>query len=347
MKHESPREVAVYVSTYVTLAAGILLLPAFILFTGNWTAWLLYPISLVAIFFTSLLTFNYSIERFIHRKIRLIYKSIHRLKTRKEDEKQLDFSTDVLSNVNREVLSWAKDNQQQINSLKEQEEFRKEFIGNLSHELKTPIFTIQGYILTLLEGGLEDPQINREYLERADRNLDRLISLINELDEITRLESGQTRLNKTRFDIVELAEEVIDEVEYKAHVANISLKVRDPKKLINVEADKQKINQVLTNLLVNSIKYGKDRGTTRIKFYDLDENIMVEVEDDGVGITQEHLPRLFERFYRVDKSRARHQGGSGLGLAICKHILDAHEQSINVRSEEGVGSTFTFTLKKA
>ena len=347
MKHESPREVALYATIYVTLAAGVLMLPAFVFFTGNAWVWALYPITLLAIFFISLYTLNYAIERFIYRKIRLIYKSIHRLKTRKNGSDPLDFSEDVLSEVNKEVIDWAKDNEKEIDMLKAQEEYRKEFIGNLSHELKTPIFTIQGYILTLLEGGLDDPQINQSYLERADKNLDRLISLINELDEITRLESGQTRLNKSVFDAVELVREVMEESEYKAKKAGVLLTVKDPKKKFRVSADRGKINQVLTNLIMNSVKYGKEGGNTRVKFYDMEENVMIEVEDDGIGITEEHLPRLFERFYRVDKSRARHQGGSGLGLAIVKHILDAHGHTINVRSKEGQGSTFTFTLDKA
>lgn len=347
MKYESPRDVALYVSIYVALITGVLLVPAFFFFTGNWTTWLLLPLIVGAVFVVALFALNYAIERFIHRKIKLIYKTIHRLKIQKQDEEPIDFSQDVLSMVNREVMDWAKGNQQQIANLKKQEEFRKEFIGNLSHELKTPIFTIQGYVLTLLEGGLEDPQINRDYLERADRNLDRLISFISELDEITKLESGQTRLDITKFDITKLVDDVIQEIEYKAQKAKVELVIKDPKKPIFVEADRSKIAQVITNLVVNSIKYGKEGGYTRIKFYDIDENILVEIEDNGVGIAEEHLPRLFERFYRVEKSRARHQGGSGLGLAIVKHIMDAHGQTINVRSKEGEGSTFSFTLRKS
>ena len=347
MKYDSPRDVALYVSIYVALISGILITPAFVFFTGNWKVWLLLPLIVAAVFVTALFTMNYAIERFIHRKIKLIYKTIHRLKIQKKDDEPIDFSQDVLSKVNREVMDWARVNQQQIATLQKQEEFRKEFIGNLSHELKTPVFTIQGYVLTLLEGGLEDPQINRDYLERADRNLDRLISFISELDEITKLESGQTRLDISKFDITKLVDDVIQEIEYKAQKAKVELVIKDPKKAIQVEGDRGKIAQVITNLIVNSIKYGKEGGFTRIKFYDIDENILVEIEDNGVGIAEEHLPRLFERFYRVDKSRARHQGGSGLGLAIVKHIMDAHGQTINVRSKEGEGSTFSFTLKKA
>lgn len=288
-----------------------------------------------------------SIERFIHKKITLIYKTIHRLKTQKKSTASIDFSTNILKNVNKEVVEWARDNQLEIDSLKKQAEYRKEFIGNLAHELKTPAFSIQGYILTLLEGGLEDPSINRNYLLRADKNLDRLINLISEMDRITKLESGETPIIVEKFDLYELTKEVVEEVEYKAQKSDIELEIVDPKKIINVSADKTKIAQVITNLVVNSIKYGKAGGESRIKFYDMDENILVEIEDNGVGIAEEHLPRLFERFYRVDKSRNRNQGGSGLGLAIVKHIIDAHKQTINVRSTEGEGSTFSFTLSKA
>jgi len=346
MKYDTPREVAFYVAFYVAAVSAILLIPLLLLFTDGWQPWIFYLITILAIFGVGILTLNYGMERFIHRKIKLIYKTIHRLKTQRNTPKPIDFNTDVLSEVNKEVVEWAKDNREEIAQLRKQEEFRKEFIGNLSHELKTPVFTLQGYLLTLLEGGLEDPDINRNYLDRADKNLDRLINLINELDEITKLESGETLLEYERFDLVKLTEEVLDEVEYKARKSGIRLSIKDPKKSVSVEADRSKVAQVITNLIINSIKYGKSEGETRVKFYDMDENVLVEVEDNGVGIAEEHLPRLFERFYRVDKSRARNQGGSGLGLAIVKHIIDAHNQSLSVRSQEGEGSTFSFTLKR-
>lgn len=342
---ETPKDVARYVTSISLLVVAVLLLPLVILFAQNRLAWLFYVLAVSGVGVSVFLTVNLSIERFIHRKIRLIYKTIHRLKTQKNAD-PMNFNEDILSSVNQEVLDWAQTNQQEITTLRKQEQFRKEFVGNLSHELKTPIFSIQGYLLTLLEGGLEDPSINREYLQRADKNLDRLISLINELDQITRLESGENRLTISKFDVHKLALEVVENLEYQSQQANVKLKVRDPKKQIIVEADRSKITQVFTNLIENSIKYGKENGTTQIRFYDMDENVLVEIEDDAMGIAPEHIPRLFERFYRIDKSRNRNQGGSGLGLAIVKHILDAHKQTINVRSVEGEGSTFAFTLKK-
>ena len=347
MQINTPREIARNIALYTTLITGAIVLPVIIFFTEGIYPWLIYIAAVVGVYSTSYFMINFAIERFIHKKIKLIYKTIHRLKTQKKSASSINYNSDVLSDVNKEVLEWARDNRQEIDQLKQQAEYRKEFIGNLAHELKTPAFSIQGYLLTLLEGGLEDPSINRNYLQRADKNLDRLINLINEMDEITKLESGETPIEPEKFDLVELAKEVVEEVEYKAQKSNIELNLIAPKKNIMVDADKDKIAQVLTNLIVNSIKYGKEGGKTSIKFYDLDENILIELEDNGVGIAEEHLPRLFERFYRVDKSRSRHQGGSGLGLSIVKHIMDAHKQTINVRSTEGEGSTFSFTLTKA
>lgn len=347
MQINTPRDIARNIALYITLITGAILLPVIIFFSNGIQPWFILAVALLAVYAACYFLINFAIERFIHKKIKLIYKTIHRLKTQKKSASSIDYNVDVLSDVNKEVLEWARDNRQEIDQLKQQAEYRKEFIGNLAHELKTPAFSIQGYLLTLLEGGLEDPSINRNYLQRADKNLDRLINLINEMDEITKLESGETPIEPVKFDLVELTKEVIEETEYKAQKSEITLELIAPKKNISVYADKDKIAQVLTNLVVNSIKYGKEGGKTSIKFYDMDENILVELEDNGVGIAEEHLPRLFERFYRVDKSRSRHQGGSGLGLSIVKHIMDAHKQTINVRSTEGEGSTFSFTLAKA
>ncbi|MBA3898980.1 MAG: sensor histidine kinase, partial [Bacteroidetes bacterium] len=202
--------------------------------------------------------------------------------------------------------------------------------------------------LTLLEGGLEDEKINREYLLRADRSVDRMISIVEDLDTVTKLESGQLIMERSKFDVIELVKEVVELQELNAQKKDISIRL----KLINdkpifVFADKDRIRQVLANLIVNSVKYGKKGGFTEFSFYDMEENILVEISDNGLGIEQEHLPRLFERFYRVDKSRSRESGGSGLGLAIVKHITEAHNQTINVRSTPGVGSTFSFTLSKS
>ena len=230
-----------------------------------------------------------------------------------------------------------------------QEEFRREFLGNLSHELKTPIFSIQGYILTLLEGGLEDENINRAFLERASKGVDRVTGIIEDLDLITRIESERLKLNLAPVNILSLAREIVESLEIKAQKRNVKLSL-DWKRIgsqeINVLCDRDKIGQVLSNIINNSINYGVENGHTEVRFFDLEDNILIEVSDDGVGIREEHLPRLFERFYRVDKSRARNEGGTGLGLAIVKHLVEAHGQTIDVRSTEGQGSTFSFTLKK-
>ncbi|MCF8278649.1 MAG: sensor histidine kinase [Flavobacteriales bacterium] len=299
----------------------------------------------------SFLMIRYVVNQFIYEKIKLIYKTIHNLKTPKSQLKgMLKDDGDALETVNKDVVLWAENKQQEIQSLLEQEEYRRDFLGNVSHELKTPIFNIQGYIHTLLDGGLEDEEINRKFLIRADKSVERLISVVEDLDVISRLESGRLELNIQRVNIVELAKEVMEMEEMKADKRDISIRFNDRyDKPIYVMADGDQIRQVYINLLDNSIKYGSKDGSIKLRFYDMDQNILCEVADDGPGIDPKHLPRLFERFYRVDKARDRHAGGTGLGLSIVKHIMDAHKQTINVRSltGENSGTTFSFTLKKA
>lgn len=256
-------------------------------------------------------------------------------------------SEDVFGRIRREVIDWDNRNRKEIERLTDQEEFRRDFLGNVSHELKTPIFSIQGYILTLLEGGLEDKEINRNFLLKAEKSINRMIEMVDDLDEIARLESNRMQLNIKRFDFLSLTKEVIESLEYKAKKKKISLRMIADQKNLFVKGDPAKITQVLTNLIVNSINYGKEPGQTKIKFFDLGENVLIEISDNGRGIEEEHLPRLFERFYRIDKGRSRAEGGSGLGLAIVKHIMEAHQQTINVRSKIGEGSVFSFTLAKA
>jgi len=256
-------------------------------------------------------------------------------------------STDVLGDVNSEVADWADEKIREVKELRSVENYRKEFIGNLAHELKTPVFNIQGFIDTLLDTDLTDVALNRKFLERAGASCDRLADLIKDLDQITNFESGNIPLELARFDVVALAKETIDMLEPEARKKDITLRIRNAnEKPIIVEADRKRIQQVFVNLLMNSVSYGKIGGETRVRFYDMGDNLLIEIADDGIGIAMEHLPRIFERFYRVDKSRSRNEGGSGLGLAICKHIIDSHNQSISVRSTEEVGSTFGFTLKK-
>lgn len=235
----------------------------------------------------------------------------------------------------------------EVEQLKKLESYRKEFLGNVSHELKTPIFNIQGYILTLLEGGLDDPKVNQDYLRRAERSVDRMISIVEDLQAISQLETGEMELEYEQFDIIPLIRDVLDAQELKARGKRITLSFREPEtKSVLVVADKFRIRQVIVNLVVNSVKYGKENGETRLRVYDAGNTVHVEVSDNGIGIAKEHLPRLFERFYRVDKSRSREMGGTGLGLSIVKHIIEAHGQTIQVMSTEGAGSVFTFTLKK-
>jgi two-component system phosphate regulon sensor histidine kinase PhoR len=301
------------------------------------------------VFLLSFFIYKYIVEKFIYNRIKLIYKTIHTLKIpRGENTIELDLNKDIISDVNREVITWAHDKKMEIEELKKLEIYRREFIGNVSHELKTPLFNIQGYILTLLDGALKDPVINREYLLRTEKNIERMISIVEDLEAISRLETGELTLTVSHVNIVEMTKEVMELLETKAKRKGIHLFFREEySKPMYVHADKERIQQVLINLIDNSIKYGKENGRTKVSFYDMDENLLIEISDDGIGIEKKDITRVFERFYRVDKSRSREQGGSGLGLAIVKHIIEAHGQTINVRSQPGVGTTFSFTLKKA
>ena len=254
-----------------------------------------------------------------------------------------------VENIGEELTAWADTNDKEIARLKETEHFRKQYLGNVAHELKTPIFNIQGYISTLLDGGLEDELINRKFLERAEKSIDRLINIVNDLDTISKLESDMNRLDLEKFDIVALAKEIAEQAEMEADKKSIKISVKGAENLPSpfwVLADKHFVGQVFVNLIINSIRYGKEGGATRVRFRDMLDRILVEIEDNGQGIGKEDLPRVFERFYRTDKGRSREQGGTGLGLAIVKHIVEAHGERITVRSEPGVGSTFSFTLKK-
>jgi two-component system phosphate regulon sensor histidine kinase PhoR len=237
----------------------------------------------------------------------------------------------------------------EINILKDQENYRREFLGNISHELKTPLFTIQGYILTLVDGGaLKDKKVREKYLRRAAKGVDRIISIVKDLDLITQFESGIKTVDRSEFNIFDLVDNVFDLLEFESEKNNISLKLENKNNsLIYVNADQERILQVLTNLIVNSIKYGSDNGYTKVIVEDFNkEKVIVRIIDNGEGIEEEHIPRLFERFYRIDKNRSRKKGGSGLGLSIVKHIIEAHNEQIFVKSEIGEGTEFSFTLSK-
>ena len=304
----------------------------------------LYRIILLAALFTFMIFFL-SFRFIIYKKIKSISEKI---KSQRTTNNKQQTRNNVLNELDKEVTEWINERKEEIEKLQKLETYRKEFLGNVSHELKTPIFNIQGHILTLLDGGLEDPAINRDYLVRAEKNVDRMISIIEDLEAISQLETGELQLEFERFDILPVIKEIFESQEMKGKKRKINLTLMNTfEKPIFVFADKFRIKQVFTNLIVNSIKYGKEEGETRVKISDTGENIIVEISDNGIGISKEHLPRLFERFYRVDKSRSREQGGTGLGLAIVKHLIEAHNQTINVMSTEGVGSVFSFTLKKA
>lgn len=348
MAETSPKKVALNSAALIT---GLLALTYFLLvyFLDREFEWI-WLIMFVALGFiiSYFIIFNF-IERFLYSKVKIIFKTIHSMKTQGGDVKpRIRMSEDVLSEVNERVADWAEEKIKEIKDLQATENFRREFIGNLAHELKTPVFNIQGYIDTLLESELDDAELTRKFLTKAARNSDRLADLIQDLDQITRIESEGMMIDMKKFDIVELSKQMIESLEQQAREKNIVLRLKNPaEKPIMVMADKKRIEQVFTNLLVNSINYGNENGETRIRFYDMNDNILIEVADNGIGMSKEHLPRIFERFYRVDKSRSRNEGGSGLGLAICKHIIEAHKQTISARSSVDVGSTFAFTLKKA
>ncbi len=298
---------------------------------------------------TSFIVFYYFIERYVYSKIKLIYKLIHNLKLGKDLKDALGeyVSNDPINDVEQEVKEWARDKKTEIEALKKQEQFRKEFLSNISHEFKTPLFSIQGYIDALREGALEDPELAKNFLEKASKNLDRLSVLIKDLNVISKLETGEVPINFEKFDLSVLINEVIDSMELQAKKHQIKLVFKGKYAAPTwVLADREKIRQVLINLIDNSFKYGKENGTTAIKTFTLHDQLLVEVTDNGIGIEEKYLPRVFERFFRTDKSRSRKIGGSGLGLAIVKHIIEAHQQTINVRSTEGLGSTFGFTLKQ-
>lgn len=309
---------------------------------------LLLFIPLVA-FVCGALVFKFFLNHFIHRKIKLIYKTILQQKRKSGDlyNRVID-EDDLIGAVEKEVLDWADDNAQQKIEMDKLEQYRREFLGDVSHELKTPIFNIQGYVHTLLEGGLYDERINAEYLRKADRNIDRLVHIVGELETITTAESAAMDLAIKPFDIHQLALEVIDLQEISAKEKSIRLSIKEGcNGPFWVQGDIDRIRQVLINLVSNAIKYGQHAGFVKIGFYEMGKHILTEVSDNGVGIPEDHLGRLFERFYRVDRSRSREGGGTGLGLAIVKHIMEAHKQTVNVRSTPGEGSTFGFTLQTA
>jgi len=334
---------AVISSSYITLfATGFLGLLLWFFHQYSWPICLVFALCM---FTFSFFVIQYRVEHFIYRRVKKIYDDVSLLES--TSFRNQPITTDMAT-LTKQVKKFATDKKMEIETLKVREEYRREFLGNVSPDLKTPLFTVQGYLSTLLDGAINDKNVRKKYLERAEKGVERLIYIVEDLDMISKLEMGDLNLELTRFDIIELIQNVFDLLEMNADKKNIILMFdRKYNKAIKVFADKEKIQQVLTNLVMNSIKYGKENGTTEVTIEDLvNDKIIVRFRDNGEGIEQHHIPRLFERFFRVDKSGARSEGGSGLGLSIVKHIIEAHGEKIYVESEFGKGSEFSFTLEK-
>ena len=293
-----------------------------------------------------LIIFYFLIKYFITNKLDILYRSIRTGKFNEDSKKKYSLKEDLISKAALDTENWREEELKTISKLKEVEAFRKEFLGNISHELKTPVFSIQGYILTLLEGGLEDNSVNKVFLQRASKAVERMTDILEDLDQIIEMEVKEIKLDIIKFNIVELVSDLFEDLKVQSKNRNIKLEFSKKYNPIWVKADKNKIAQVITNLLNNSISYGNENGITTVRFFSMDNIVTIEVSDNGPGISEEEIPRLFERFYRVEKSRDRHKGGTGLGLSIAKHIIESHGQTINVRSTVGVGSTFTFSLNR-
>jgi two-component system phosphate regulon sensor histidine kinase PhoR len=318
--------------------------------------WILHPdwvialASLVITFVGSYFLIRFVLESFIYRKIKLIYKFIYQTKASKREETYYKYILPQkgIDEVRADVEQWAEQKSAEIETLKTNEAYRKEFLQNLAHEFKTPIFAIQGYVDTLLEGALENPGLAKRFLENTAKNVDRMVNLVQDLDEISRLESGQQPLYKENFVIQDMIRETYESLSIKTNAKNIRCSIKKGCEYpVTVFADKEKIRQVLINLLSNATKYGKQDGSIVASVYKTDEqHVLIELSDDGIGIAEEHLPRIFERFYRTDRGRSRDVGGTGLGLAICKHIIEAHGQTMHVRSKLDVGTTIGFTLER-
>ena len=345
MKTINAKKIALLIALLAAFITGIVELAFVFLEREGYST--LMVVSIVLVFIAVYLLTFLLLNNFIFEKINPIYKTINKLE-KSEDKlrKELD-KKDMIDDLNREVEDWATDKTQEIDQLKDMAKFRQEFLGNVSRELKTPIYNVQEYIVALLNGGIDDSSKNRLYLENAEKSTGKLVNIVEDLDIITQLDSGGIKIKFENFDIVQLTREIfkLQEKEAQKQMINLDLKNNNANRLM-VHADRQRIQEAMANLVVNSIKYGKKNGCTSVDFIDLEDNILVEVSDNGMGIPNEDLPRIFERFYRVDKTRSRNQEGTGLGLAIVKHIVEAHNQIINVKSQEDKGSCFAFTLRK-
>lgn len=339
-KNITPRQLSLF--TALILAVPISLL---IFFVENWK-WA--AICFVAILAGSYFLVSAVLERFIYRKIKLIYKFIYQTKATRKEETYYKYvlPQKSIDEVREDVVAWAQENKRELELLRNNEQFRREFLQNLSHEFKTPIFAIQGYVDTLLQGALENPEVNRKFLQKTARNVARLTNLLNDLDQISSLERGELVLYKQNFVIQDVVREVFETLSMRAEEKNIHFSIKKGcESPLTVHADKERIRQVLINLVENSVKYGKQNGHVTASMYNTDgSHVLIEIGDDGIGISEKHLTRIFERFFRTEEGRSIDVTGSGLGLAICKHIVEAHGQSIHVRSRQDIGTTIGFTL---
>ncbi|MEI6409567.1 MAG: ATP-binding protein [Bacteroidota bacterium] len=347
-KNQTPQELSLSVASMSAVVSVLLI--QFLNFIG-----LLHlatsdvAVLFVLAFIVAYLANFYLLRYYLFRRIKLIYKIIHKRKLSSDFRADsIDMRRNILDDVEKEVDEWAANHAREFEELERLATYRRRFIGDVSHELKTPIFNIQGFVHTLLDGAILDPKVNIQYLQRAAKNADRLEAIVEDLETINKLEAGQMVLDLREFDIHELADDVFADLEMRAQERNIKLTYKDgANQHYRVFADKESIRQVLMNLIHNSIKYGKEGGITKVSFYDMETFLLVEVSDNGIGIDDEHVKHVFDRFYRIDKSRSREAGGTGLGLSIVKHIVEAHKQTIGVRSAPGQGSTFGFTVEKA
>lgn len=322
-------------------AFSVFLLGLAIFLFGNMPLWILVPYALI-LYGVSFFVLQYRVEKFMYKRIKRLYQDVSLLESSGIGNKPV--AADIAS-LSKEINKFAHRKRLEIENLKVQEKYRKEYIGNISHELNTPLFTVQSYILTLLEGAMEDKSVRKKYLSRAAKGVERLIYVVKDLEMISKLETGKLNLDFEEFDIVELIQNVFEMLEMRAAKREISLIFDKKYPPMYVYADRERIQQVVANLVVNSIKYGKYNGTTEVSIEVLPKRkLMVRIMDNGEGVTEENLSRLFERFYRVDKSGSRKEGGSGLGLSIVKHIIEAHKQKVYADSVYGVGSEFSFTL---
>jgi two-component system phosphate regulon sensor histidine kinase PhoR len=338
----SPKQLSAFTATVlsVLVALGIYLL------TANWK----YGLGTLAVVFTgSYALIQFTLEKFIYRKIKLIYKFIYQTKATRKEEVYFKYilPQKSIDEVREDVERWGNRQTEEIELLRKNEAFRKEFLQNLSHEFKTPIFAIQGYVDTLLNGAMDDLNVRKRFLENTERNVERLVNLVNDLDEISKLERGEQLLLKQNFVIQDLIREVFESLSIHMEDKNLHTGIKKGcEHPITVFADKEKIRMVLLNLVENACKYGKLNGNITASIYNTDgKHVLVEITDDGIGIEEDHIHRIFERFYRTDSARSRDKGGTGLGLAICKHIVEAHGQAIHARSTPDIGTSIGFTLE--